>query len=135
MKFKLETIIFTLLIIITLITMIWSMMIPLSKTDPNIEMKYVITHKELQKFKSAVVDYYCEKGYFPIDLNELNPESINSLSLDPWGNKYLITSLGWRKKGSGIDILSMGRDGKIGGKSWKRDVIIRIDLTRSFCFK
>lgn len=111
----------------------WSIQFQLSEIDPEVRQKYEKAANDLEKIKNAIIVFYCKNNKFPNTLDELVPETIKKLPKDPWKNKYIITSLAWRIKGSGMDILSMGGDGKTGGKGWKSDIIVRIDLKDIHC--
>jgi len=133
MRTKFESGVFILVIISVIMISVWSSVSRLSESDPNIEQKYERATKELHQIRNAVITFYCKNGSFPATLDDLVPQTIKHLPRDPWGNKYIITSLAWRLKGSGTDLLSMGGDGKRGGKAWKGDIIARIDLKEIRC--
>ena len=135
MKIKIETTFFVLLIISIVMISVWNIVFQLSNSDPKIELKYDIAINEIRQSKNAVIAYYCNKGRFPLTLDDLVPETINHLPRDPWGNNYMIESLSGSLKGSGISLLSMGGDGKSGGKAWKMDIIARVDIKEINCEK
>ncbi len=135
MKTKSESRIFLLIIFLIIVISVWSAVSRWSGADPNIEQKYDTAAKDLRRLKSAVITFYCREGRFPSALDDLVPGIIEHLPKDPWGHKYIITSLAWRVKGSGMDLLSKGGDGKRGGKAWKADIIARIDLKEIRCEK
>lgn len=112
---------------------LWSIQSQSSPSDPKIIQKYKQATLDLEQIKNATIIFYCKNSRFPNSLDELVPATVKKLPKDPWENNYIITSLAWRRKGSGIDILSMGADGKRSGKGWKRDIITRIDLKNLEC--
>ena len=130
---KKESAFYLFLIVLILAIIGWSIAVEWKGRDPHIEEKYAITSRDLSGIKASLILYYCTHGKFPVILEEMVPYTISQLPLDPWGNEYILTSLAWRQKGSGMDILSMGGDGKRGGKGWKRDAISRIDLKEIRC--
>jgi hypothetical protein len=133
MAFKKDSIMYIMLMLSIIVIVAWSIITQLKGHDPKIAEKYSIAARDLSEIKAAVIHYYCKNRGFPFALEEMVPETISRLPRDPWGNKYIFTSLAWRKKNSGMDLLSMGGDGKRGGKGWKRDIISRIDLTEIRC--
>lgn len=120
--------------LLTIIIFTWSIHFQLSELDPKIRQKYEKASNDLDKIKNAMIVFYCKNSKFPNTLDELVPEIIKTIPKDPWNNKYIISSLAWRIKGSGMDILSFGGDGKENGKGWqKMDIIVRIDLKDIHC--
>jgi|GEM_PF-5256981 len=119
--------------ILTIMLSLWSMQSQLPTSDPKIKQKYKQATLDLKQIKNATIIFYCKHSTFPDSLDELVPNMLKELPRDPWGNMYIITSLAWRIKGSGKDILSMGADGKRSGKGWKRDIITRVDLKNLDC--
>ncbi len=133
MEISKENIFYIVLIIFIIAVTTWSILIKISVMDPEIELKYDDAGKELVKLKPVVIEYYCTKGKFPDAMEDLVPEFIPQLPVDPWGSKYILKSLAWRRVGTGVDLASKGSDRKQGGKSWDRDVIIRIDREKIRC--
>jgi hypothetical protein len=130
---KKDSVIYIILILLIIVIVAWSIIIQLKGHDPKIAEKYSIASNDLSEIKAAVILYYCKHRRFPHALEDMVPETISQLPRDPWGNKYILTSLAWRQKDTGMDLLSMGGDGKRGGKGWKRDSISRIDLAEIHC--
>jgi len=132
-RIKKETFFYIIFNILIIIVIVWSITIQVRELDPEIEEKYKTASKDLSNIKSAIISYYCKNKKFPLTLKDLVPETILQLPIDPWGNEYILTSLDWHQKDSGVDVLSMGSNGRIGGKGWKCDIISRIDLTEIHC--
>ncbi len=133
MKISKESIFFIVFIILIVAVTTWSIVFQVSEMDPEIDLKYEKAGKELKKLKTAVIGFYCINGRFPDAIKDLVPESIPQLPMDPWGSEYVLTSLAWRRVGTGVDLLSKGSDRKQGGRGWKKDVIVRIDLEKIRC--
>lgn len=133
MRLKLQTLFFTAVTILLVVIVAWSIVFQASEADPEIEQKYAIASKDLQHIKNIVIAFYCRNKKFPAGLDALETETTTTLPRDPWGHKYILTSLAWRLPESGRDLVSMGGDGKRGGKAWKRDIISRIDITDIHC--
>ncbi|MGE0083374.1 MAG: type II secretion system protein GspG [Desulfococcaceae bacterium] len=130
---KNETVFWILFNSLILVVITGSLTFQFTEIDPEIENKYKAASKDLSNIKYLIICYYCKNKKFPLNLKELVPETILQVPIDPWGNEYILTSLAWRQKNSGVDVLSMGGDGRLGGKGWKRDIISRIDLTEIRC--
>jgi len=128
-----ESIFFILLCVLIVVVLAWSITNQLREADPEIEMKYKTAASDLSSIKAAIIRYYCNNKRFPLTLKELVPETILPLQMDPWGNEYILTTMAWHRKESGLDVFSMGGDGKRGGKGWKSDIILRIDLAEIRC--
>jgi general secretion pathway protein G len=58
----------------------------------------------------------------PVPTNWRGPYLRKDVPLDPWGKPYIYRSPGERNA-SGYDLMSLGRDGKLGGEGEDRDVI------------
>jgi hypothetical protein len=121
------------LIIFIIAVTAWNVLSRLSTADPAVQQKYNQAAGELYRIKQSVISFYCKNGRFPDSLNELAPDWIASPPKDPWGNNYIITSLAWRTKGQGVDLMSLGGDGKKGGKSWHMDIIITVEIEDTRC--
>jgi hypothetical protein len=130
---KNEVFFFIIFNILIIIIIVWCIKVQLIEFDPEIEKKYTTASEDLSKIKASIIFYYCKNKRFPVTLKDLVPETILQVPADPWGNEYILTSLAWRRKDSGMDVLSMGGDSKSGGKGWKCDIISRIDLTEIRC--
>ena len=133
MSLQKDSPIYIMLILLIIVIVGWSIIIQLKGHDPKIAEKYSIASNNVSEIKAAVIHYYCENRRFPHALEEIVSKTNAQLPRDPWGNKYILTSLAWRQKDTGMDILSLGGDGKRVGKGWKRDIISRIDLTEIRC--
>ncbi len=58
----------------------------------------------------------------PLPVNWRGPYLRQDVPLDPWGRAWLYTSPGTRNPG-GFDLISLGRDGQVGGEGEDADVV------------
>lgn len=70
------------------------------------------------------------------DNNGISPKEFNFITkpitdfnhIDPWGNNYMYYCPG-KVHPTGFDIVSLGRDGQVGGKGWDADIVVGLDGT------
>lgn len=69
---------------------------------------------QIANFEQALQHYYLEHaGKYPSSLEQLVPEYLDEVPLDPWGNPYVFRYPGSHNKD--FDIESWGPDGSPGG--------------------
>lgn len=123
------------LIILICVSIIWNIFFKTSDIAPDINQKQLKEGKDLEFIKNRVIGYYCKYKKFPVSLKDIVPEFSDKIPKDSWGNEYVFTSLAWRTRGSGMDLVATGKDGKIAGKGEGVDSISRIDLDKINCNK
>lgn len=128
--------IFILTFIILIFTLtIWNTFFKTSDTKFYTKENQLKESKDLESIKNGIVNYYCKYNRFPLSPNDIAPEFIDKIPKDSWGNDYILTSLAWRTKGSGMDLVATGKDGKVAGKGENIDNILRIDIDKINCNK
>lgn len=92
------------------------------------QAKVTAAATEISSLETALDSFEVDNGYFPagedglIDLvqepndtqNWHGPYLSKMITADPWGNPYIYESPG-RNNENSYDIMSMGRDGRVGG--------------------
>jgi len=85
---------------------------------------------QMQMFQTALDTYRLDVGDYPNNLQELvdsnqanwdGPYIPKAIPNDPWGNPYQFKVPG--EDGSPFTMLSLGKDGKVGGEGESADVI------------
>lgn len=85
---------------------------------------------QMQMFQTALDTYRLDVGDYPNNLQELvnsnqtnwdGPYIPKAIPNDPWGNPYQFKVPG--ENGSLFSMLSLGKDGKVGGEGESADVI------------
>ena len=75
---------------------------------------------QIKDFESALLGYNMDQGKLPEELNDLVPQYMKSIPLDPWKNPYQ-----YKKPGDDdrdYDIWSYGADGQEGGEGFNADI-------------
>ena len=72
---------------------------------------------DLRRIGAAIERYRSQRGRYPPNLEALVPRWIDSIAPDPWGRPYL-----YRRRGSGYEVGTRGRDGEAGGVAEDADI-------------
>ncbi|MDH5509670.1 MAG: type II secretion system protein GspG [Nitrospinota bacterium] len=72
-----------------------------------------LVQKDLKRLKTAVESHRAKHGSYPRALEDLAPEFMEAIPIDPWGRLYLFYQAGdaWR-------LASYGKDGQPGKHPW-----------------
>jgi general secretion pathway protein G len=101
--------------------------------------KQTTTQTQIEIFSAALDNYYLDNDFFPTTeqglaslRNEptLDPKPKNwdgpylkkTVPLDAWGNAFIYLSPG-KENPKSYDIISLGRDGQVGGKAVDHDIV------------
>ncbi len=118
-----------LLIVIVILGLLMSLVAPtmFSKVDST---KVKTARAQMQMLETALDTYRLDIGDYPKRLDELQMSSAagwdgpylpKKLPDDPWGNPYVYASPG--PNGESFSLLSLGRDGELGGEGKNTDVV------------
>lgn len=118
-----------LLIVIVIMGMLMSLVAPamFSKVDST---KIKTAQLQLEMFRTSLEAYRLDMGVYPDALEELRSSSKagwdgpylpKSIPADPWGNAYVYELES--EDGQPFRLLSMGKDGQVGGRDDDADVV------------
>ena len=118
-----------LLIVIVILGLLMSLVAPtmFSKVDST---KVKTARAQMQMLETALHTYRLDIGDYPKSLDELQrssetgwdgPYLPKKLPDDPWGNPYIYASPG--SNGEPFSLLSLGRDGELGGEDNNTDLV------------
>ena len=85
----------------------------------NDSYKYAITRFYLEKVGKNVLEHYRERG----KVSGVDVATIHTRVRDQWGNK-LITQV----SGEGFELISLGKDNRVGGGGFGTDIVVRGDF-------
>jgi general secretion pathway protein G len=113
------------LLVVTILAILAAIVLP-KVTGKSQQAKIGAAKAQISAFKTALDMFEVDNGHYPKGKNGLDDlvrqpkdasnwhQYLDTIPLDPWGNKYVYESPG-KNLPSSYDIMSMGPDGKVGG--------------------
>ncbi len=88
---------------------------------------------DLKMFETALTSYYLDEGYYPASTNQLLEQFgrgpyLDRVPIDVWGNDYFYST---NNSDTEYKLVSLGRDGKVGGVGDNLDYLFSAKCTCS----
>ena len=123
-------------LVVMALVMILTASVGISYVGQMDKAKLVSAKSQIETICVALDNFYLDTGYYPAERdgfvglysNETNlygtawrgPYISKKIPLDPWGNEYIYKSPG--SENSPYEIISLGKDGLIGGTDFDADI-------------